>query len=61
MYKPQGKPYENQSKVVFEDEHLKDFIEMCFNLKSSLFFIKTDTKSTKICYNINDNIRRYFI
>ncbi len=32
--KPQGKLYENQPKVVFEDEHMKDFIEMCFNPKS---------------------------
>ena len=32
--KPQCKLYENQPKVVFEDEHMKDFIEMCFNPKS---------------------------
>ena len=32
--KPQGKLYENQPKVVFEDKHMKDFIEMCFNPKS---------------------------
>ncbi len=32
--KPQGKLYENQPKVVFEDENMKNLIEMCFDPKS---------------------------
>lgn len=32
--KPQGKIYQNQPKVVFEDENMKNLIEMCFDPKS---------------------------
>ena len=31
---PQGKLYQNQPKAIFEDENMKNMIEMCFDPKS---------------------------
>ena len=32
--KPQGKLYKNQPKEIFEDENMKNLLEMCFDPKS---------------------------